>query len=155
MFSKIQQKAIREKTNQLKRIKQGMPPKELAEIITRRRVSWIKDNLENMLNKYKGLSPEETAYKIIFFEHMKIDPNYSKMKRIFSNKIQINSYNFCPYLEACKKLNMEIKFVCKEIGEHSIQEMIKFINPNLRFGRNYNHLRPNADFCEEYIELIL
>jgi len=147
--------AIKEKVGQLKKVNNGILSKdELKEIITKRRVDWIKENLSEMLIKYGNLTPEEQAYKIIFLEHMKINPMHSEIERISKNKIKIKSYNFCPYLEACEILGLETKLICKEIGEPAIQEMIKFINPHLKFSRNYNHIRPYEKFCEEYIEFI-
>ena len=108
-----------------------------------------------MLAKYDGLSPEEKAYRIIFLEHMKINPEHSKMVRVSPKKIRMDSYNFCPYLEACERLGLETKSVCKKIGEPSIQRLCEMIHPKLRFSRNYSNIRPGNDaFCEEYIELV-
>lgn len=157
MFSEAEEKVIKEKLEQLTRVKRGtLSPHKLAALIARRRIAWIKEHLDEMLVKYRGLSPEEQAYKIVFFEHMGIDPKHSKIVRISPRKIKIISYNFCPYLEACKQLRLDTKFVCKEIGEQSINKMIAIINPNLRFSRNYANIRPHneEEFCEEYIELL-
>ncbi len=95
------------------------------------------------------------AYRIIFLDHMKINPEHSLVKRVSPKKIRIDSYNFCPYLEACVQLGLETKFVCKQINEQSIQKMVEMIHPNLKFSRNYSNIRPfNKHFCEEYIELV-
>lgn len=107
-----------------------------------------------MLKKYKDLPLEEQAWHIIYFDHMKIDPKYSKMTRISSRKIRIDSYNFCPYLEAVKKLKLDTKVICKKVGEPSIQKMCEIIHPKLKFSRNYHNIRPdNKKYCEEYIEI--
>lgn len=154
MFSETEQKAIEEKLEQLRKVKEGISnPQELADLITQRRVSWIQEHLDEMLTKYAGLSPEEQAYRIVFFDHMKINPEHSKMVRVSPRKIKIESHNFCPYLEACHQLSLDTKYVCQDIGEPSIQKMIEVINPNLRFRRNYVNIRPhNETFCEEYFE---
>jgi len=45
MFRQIEQEAIEEKIQQLKKIKDGtLSPQELADLITKRRVSWFKEN---------------------------------------------------------------------------------------------------------------
>lgn len=156
MFSETEQKAIEEKVKQLRKVKQGsLSSQELADLIIQRRVSWIRENLDEMLEKYKDLTPEEQAYRIVFFDHMKINPEHSRMVRVSPRKIKIESYNFCPYLEACRELDLETRFVCREIGEPSMQRMMEIINQNLRFSRNYQNIRPyNGAFCEEYIELL-
>jgi len=157
MFSETEQKAIQEKLEQLQKVKEGtLSHKELADLITERRINWIGENLNEMLAKYSGLNPEEQAYRIVFFEHMVINPNHSRMVRVSPRKIRIESYNFCPYLEACQQLDLDTRYVCREIGEPSIQRMIEAINPNLRFSRNYANIRPhNRVFCEECIELLI
>ena len=156
MFNESEKKAIKEKIEQLRKIKDGtLTSRELANLITRRRVSWFEENKNIVLLKYKNLPDEEKAYRVICFEHMKINPKHSNMVRISKGKIKIESYNFCPYLEACKKLDLDTRFVCKEIGEPSIQRVCELINPNLKFSRNYKKIRPrNCDFCEEYFELL-
>ncbi len=155
MFSETEQKAIQEKLEQLQKIKEGtLMPQELADLITERRVNWIHKHLDEMLTKYNGLSPEEQAYRIVCFDHMKINQEHSRMVRVSPEKIRIESYNFCPYLEACLHLGFDTRDVCRVIGEPSIQRMIEIINPNLIFSRNYAKIRPhNGAFCEEYIEI--
>lgn len=157
MFSELEQKAIQEKLGQLKSVIEGkLTLHGLADIITERRVNWIRAHLGKMLKKYEGLSPEEQAYHIVFLEHMRINPKHSNVVRVSPGRIRIESYNFCPYLESCCHLNLDTRFVCRAIGEQPFQRMIEIINPNLRFSRNYDNIRPyNCDFCEEYIELVL
>jgi hypothetical protein len=156
MFSETEQKAIQEKLEQLRSVKEGaLTQQGLAEIITSRRVKWIQEHLDEMIAKYDDLSPEEQAYRIVFFDHMRINPEHSRMVRVSPRRIRIESYNFCPYLEACLRLGLDTRHVCHHIGEPSIQRMIMAINRNLVFSRNYAHLRPhNGPYCEEYIELV-
>ena len=153
MFSEAEQLAIREKTKQLKSVQEGkLIPKELDAQITQRRLAWIEENLELLLRKYGHLSPEEQAYNILFFDHMRINPDHVKMTRISETKIRTDSYSFCPYLEACSLLNLDTRVVCKEMLEESVKKMVKAIHPKLEFSRNYANLRPYQHFCEEYIE---
>jgi tRNA(adenine34) deaminase len=156
MFSKKESEAIQEKLEQLGKVCDGIWSRsKLARIIKDRRVAWVKENINAMLLKYGDLNVEEQAFRIIYFEHMKINPDHVKMNRVSPKKIRIESHNFCPYLEACKQLKLDTKIICKEIGELSIQEMCKAINPKLKFSRNYKNIRPrNNGYCEEYIEVI-
>jgi len=156
MFSEAEKKAIEEKLEQLGRVKGGnLSVQKLADSITARRVAWFEENRERLLRKYSGLPEEEKAWRIICFDHMKIDPADSRITRISSKKIRLDSYNFCPYLEACKELGLDTRYICKEIGEPSIQAICKMINPRLVFSRNYQNIRPhNPDFCEEYFEVV-
>jgi len=123
IISESEQKAIEEKLEQLKKVKDGtLTPQELADLITQRRVLWFEENKNAVLSKYHGLPDEEKAYRIIFFDHMKINPEYSKMARLDKGKIRAESYNFCPYLEACRKLGLDTRFVCME-GTHFLDRL--------------------------------
>jgi hypothetical protein len=156
MFSAEEREAIQQKTRQLRKVREGTWTKEeLARRITERRMRWMEERKEEMLEKYKHLSPEEQAHRIVLLEHMGINPAHLVVSRVSENKIRIDSHNFCPYLEACAELGLDTRQVCKEIGEPSIQKMMQDIHPKLRFSRNYRNIRPsNGRYCEEYIELV-
>ncbi len=155
MFSAKEQNAINEKLALLGEFKRGeISSAGLALSIARRRMSWIHRNLNELMQRYSYLPIEERAHRIIFLEHMKIVPEHSEVVRVSPHKIRINSYNFCPYLEACNQLGLDTRYICQKIGEHSIQLMCRIISPNLYFSRNYDNIRPQShEFCEEYIEL--
>src|SRR3989344_6979607 len=107
MFTEIQKRAIDEKLELLTKIKKGeLPAQKLAELITKRRINWFEAN-KSILEKYHNLPDEEKAYRIICFDHMNINPEHSKMIRLCVGLINIKSYNFCPYLEACKQLGLD------------------------------------------------
>lgn len=155
MFNERELKSIEKKLGELSKVKDGvLSPQELADLTTQRRVSWFNANRDVVLVKYRELPDEEKAWRIICFDHMKINPEHSKMTRISPTKIRIDSYNFCPWLEACLKLGLDTRYVCKGMGEPSVQKICEMINPNLKFSRNYEKIRPYAPFCEEYFELL-
>lgn len=152
MFSEMEQKAINEKLGLLAKVKnKNMSAEELSSMLTRKRMKWLEKHIDEMKEKYWNLSPQEQAYNIIFLECMKINPEHQKITRI-ENKIKIFSYNFCPYLEACNLLGLDTRIVCRQVNRKSIEKMVMFINPNLRFYRNYNNIRPYTAFCSERIE---
>lgn len=154
-FSVAENYAIQEKYNLLKKVKDGrLTKQEARDLITRRRVKWFKDNGSEALEKYDGLPDHEKACRIIVYDHMKIkqDEN-SRIELVTNDFLILYSANFCPYLEACKLLGMDTVEVCRDIGEQSIQALAQLVNPMIVFGRDYDHLRPNKDFCWEYFML--
>lgn len=153
-FVKPNKKAVKEKVRQLNMVlRKRLDLTKLADLITKRRLDWFKKNKRVVLKKYKDLPVEEKAYRIIYFDHMKINPEHSKMVRVNQKKIKIESHNFCPYLEACKETGLDTRHICKEIGEPSIQVFCKAIDKKLKFSRNYKKIRPQHLFCEEFIEI--
>jgi hypothetical protein len=158
-----QEKAVQKQFERLQKVKEANSAeerakikKELANLLIEKRVSWMEEHLDEMLAKpeYKDLPPQEQAYHIVYIEHMEIDPKDSKIIDVPPNRVEIISRNFCPYLEACQRLELDTRDICKTVGEPSIQEMIKLIHPDLVFGRSYNKfIRPHESFCYEFIEL--
>lgn len=155
MFSEAEQKAIQEKLEQLKQVKEGtLSVQDLSDLITKRRVNWMKEHRDEILAKYEGLPLDEIAWRAVCFDHMHIYPPDSRSTRISDKKLRFDSYNFCPYLEACKQLDLDTRYICKEINEQPIQKMIEVLDPRLKFSRNYENLRPRSKFCEEYFEIL-
>lgn len=155
-FTLAQHKKIEEKVKQLWKIdKGGLSVQELADMTTKRRVDWFEENKEAVLETYIGLPLPEIAYRTIFLSHMGIDPQSSKFSWVSENKLRIESYNFCPYLEACLIVRLDPGWLCKAVGEPSIQKLCHLIDPRLKFSRNYRAIRPYQPYCEEFIELVL
>ena len=68
-------------------------------------------------------------------------------------EIVFHSKNFCPTLEACKILEIDTRKICRKMNENSTHALIKQINSQLSFSRNYEKLRPYTDYCEEMISI--
>ncbi|MCD6403685.1 MAG: hypothetical protein J7L59_00675 [Nanoarchaeota archaeon] len=68
------------------------------------------------------------------------------------SKLVTRWWNFCPVLEACKKLGLDMRIVCRLAYHRPVEFFLKHIDPRLRFDRNYEKIRPHAPYCEEIIE---
>ncbi len=93
------------------------------------------------------------AYTLVMLKFMKINPEEVPVVYEDEKKIVWRSYNWCPILEACKRIGVDTRNVCELGEEASVQLMIEKINPKLRFTRNYEKIRPHTDYCEEIIYL--
>ena len=118
-----------------------------VELLTKRK-EWFFDN-KSRIDKLKG-SEVEKAYKLLLMK-LNINEEEAPIINISENKLVFHSKNFCASLEACNILNLDTRFICKEIFEKPTEEFIKILNPKLRFSRNYSSIRPYADYCEEII----
>jgi len=126
----------------------------LDKIRINKKREWMHKFGADLVEKYKGLPPEEQAYKIIYSEHMGLDLADVPMTRISSTKIRIESRNFCPYLEACLEIDLDTRIICKDTGEASFQAMAEMVDSRLKFSRNYQNIRPYTDYCEKFIEIV-
>jgi hypothetical protein len=139
---------VRELVKKYRSMKQSdwhVPEKELLE----KRLQWVEKNQET-INTLTG-DDLEKAYKLLCLK-LDINPEEAPVSEKTDKRITFHSANFCPSLEACKILDIDTREMCKCIYEKSTEALIQAINPNLRFSRNYDLLRPYADYCEEFIE---
>lgn len=87
--------------------------------------------------------------------YMGLDPRTVPVVYEDDRTIIWRSTNFCPTLEACRRLGLDTRIVCRAATEGAVQALIARLDPRLRFSRDYAAgIRPYADYCEEKIELL-
>lgn len=122
----------------------------LHEELKAKRLAWWEAN-GGKLN-LKGSLPRQ-AYEMVLLHYMNIPPEEIPVVEETTTRITWASSNFCPILEACQRLGLDTRVVCKQGAEQSVQDLISQLNPDLVFSRNYKKLRPYGTHCEESIEL--
>jgi hypothetical protein len=122
---------------------------EMAMETSRKREEWFQRNKEHL--RLKG-SDVRKAYTLLLIRYLCIDPAEVPVVYEDETKIVWRSTNFCPLLEACGRLGLDTKAVCRS-QELPAQELISKVNPSLKFSRNYDRIRPGSPYCEEMIEL--
>jgi len=130
-------------------LKQGLSGWE-KEISTRRTKQLVK-NLD-WLNSLSGTEVKK-GYQLILLQ-MGVPESECPIVEETETKITWHAYDFCPYLVAVNETGLDTKIICKHLTEKPVQELLNIFNPNLRFSRNYNQIRPYSEYCEEQIELI-
>jgi tRNA(adenine34) deaminase len=95
------------------------------------------------------------AYTLVLLVYMGLDPHTVPVVYEDNKTIIWRSANFCPTLEACRRLDLDTRIVCRSATEAAVQALIAQLDPHLRFSRNYAAgMRPYADYCEEQITLL-
>lgn len=122
----------------------------INEDLIKKRLRWYEENKNKI--RLEG-SDVKKAYTLLIIEYLGLSPKEAPIVYEDTKKIVWRSYNFCPALEACKRLRIDTREVCKKAYEESVQALISKINPSLKFSRNYREIRPYKDYCEEIIEL--
>lgn len=140
---------IQRQIEKIKKAEQNNSYDEINEYLTQKRINWVKKNKDKI---NKNGSVLKGAYELLLITYMGIDPKEVPIAYEDGKKIIWHSYNFCPVLEACKRLKIDSRKVCKNGWEKSVDAFVKEINPKLRFSRNYKTLRPHGEYCEETIE---
>lgn len=116
--------------------------------VAQKRIKWFQ-NVSLQANDLP-VSPRR-AYELLFFDYMGLDEGELPVVTENEREIVWLSYNPCPTLEACKALELDTRRVCRGAYEKSTQALISQLDPELRFHRSYQDIRPHSSYCREKI----
>jgi len=147
--SVLYDRAVRQNIDQLR----GADEKRLELLacdLSAKRVAWFAENCRSFSDEKKDAL--DAGYRV-FLAKLGIRKDQAPVVSRDRNRLVLHSTNYCPTLEACRILDLDTRFVCRYLTEKPTTELLRQVNPKLRFTRNYEKLRPYSDFCEEMILL--
>ena len=125
----------------------------LHEDLLQKRLAWWEANHRSLA--LAGSLPRQ-AYTLVLLVYLRLDQATVPVVYEDERTIIWRSTNFCPTLEACRRLGLDTRSVCRAATEGSVQVLIARLDPRLRFSRDYaTGIRPYADYCEEKTELLV
>jgi tRNA(adenine34) deaminase len=133
---------------QIERLK-NYPYAALERQVAEKRVAWFKQNHTDLVGR--SSPTPRSAYEMLFLDYMGLREDELPIVMESEAEIEWLSLNPCPTLEACKALGLDPKQVCRAVYEKSTQALISQIDPQLRFLRSYEEIRPHSDHCRERI----
>ena len=117
--------------------------------VAQKRVAWFRQN-----HQAAGLpvrpSPRR-AYELLFFDYLGLSENEVPVLSETEHEIVWLSLNAYPTLEAVKELRLDTRQICRAAYEKSTQALVSQLDPQLRFLRSYEEIRPYANHCKEMI----
>jgi len=123
----------------------------LEQCVIERRLAWLDKNRDTL--KITG-NPLLDGYQAFYESYLGLSiPRDGEMIAATDTHLVFRWWNRCPTLEACQKLGLETRYICKQVYHQPVQAFLSKINPALRFERNYESLRPHTPYCEEIILL--
>lgn len=149
MFTAEQEKLIQREIERLQGADEAALD-ALNEDSVLRRTAWFNENRAEF--DFLSDDPLEAGYRLLL-ARFGITPEQAPVIERTERKIVFHSQNFCPTLEACRRLGLDTRTVCKRLNERATDALIKLVDPRLTFSRNYEQLRPYAPYCEEMITL--
>ena len=117
--------------------------------VAQKRTAWLEQN-RSLWQGQTACSPRR-AFELLFFEYMGLSPQDVPVVRETGQQISWLSKNPCPTLEACMRLGLDTRQVCRLAYEKSTQAFLSHIDAQLRFERSYREIRPYAPYCRETI----
>ena len=124
--------------------------REYDEELREKRVAWYKAECPDKTTA--GRDPLAVAYHVLL-SRLGVQEEQAPVVRRNEREMVFHSKNFCPTLEACRILGLDTRKVCRLYNERSTDALVRQVDSRLRFSRNYERIRPYADFCEESISL--
>ncbi|RPI83957.1 MAG: nucleoside deaminase [Chloroflexi bacterium] len=122
---------------------------EIETAVAAKRISWYRQQAFDSRSGHAA-TPRE-AFERLFFDYMGLAPKDLPIIHETEDKIVWQSKNACPTLDACLRLGLDTRKVCRAAYEKSTQAFLSQIDPQLRFLRSYQEIRPYAGHCLESI----
>jgi tRNA(Arg) A34 adenosine deaminase TadA len=121
--------------------------------VTEKRLGWFEQHAEQYAGRWGADRPPSPrdAFEMLFFDYMGLAEDEVPVISESPTEIVWASANPCDTLEACGRLGLDTRDVCRAVYERSTQVLISRLDPQLRFLRSYRTIRPHADICEERI----
>ena len=124
--------------------------REIESEITQKRLAWLRHNRPAAGQAALPASPRQ-AFEALFFEYMGLPINELPVLSETATEIVWRSLNRCPTLEATRRLGLDTRRICRAINEKSTQAFLSQLDPQLRFLRSYEEIRPYTNYCKEMI----
>jgi hypothetical protein len=96
------------------------------------------DSIEEIINDF-------------YINFLRIDKKYVHILKINKREAIVRCDNPCPILKLSMILKLDTKSVCRYISEPVCEYVLKRMNSKIIFKRNYDHIRPYKESCEEHI----
>ena len=125
--------------------------KLLENCVIEKRLAWLDTNLET---SHAIDDPIVRGYATFYETYLGVrTPDDGQIVEATHKRLVTRWWNYCPTLEACKKLGLDTREICRKAYHEPVQAFLSRIDPRLRFYRNYGALGPFSPYCEEVIEL--
>jgi tRNA(adenine34) deaminase len=133
---------------QIERLK-GCSTREIEREVAQKRLDWLDQN-RSRAGEEPHPSPRQ-AFEFLFFDYMGVSSDELPVLSESDSQITWHSLNACPTLTATGRLGLDTRRVCREAYEKSTQAFLSRLDPQLRFLRSYEEIRPHAQYCTESI----
>lgn len=99
--------------------------------------------------------PLRDGFRVFYERYLGLScPQDGEIIEASASRLVMRWWNPCPTLEACMKLGLDTREVCRKAYQGPVQDLLTRVNPNLRFQRNYQAIRPYTPYCEEILTVV-
>ena len=123
--------------------------REIESEVAQKRIEWLRQN-RRAAGHGESPSPRR-AFELLFMDYMALSADELPIISETATEIVWRSLNACPTLEAAKRLRLDTRQICRAAYEKSTQAFLSQLDPQLRFLRSYEEIRPYSKHCREMI----
>ena len=124
----------------------------LERCVVAKRTAWLAAYLPQIVQSGDALCD---GYRLFYEDYLGLSvPEGGEIVRRTEREIVMRWWNPCPTLEACVRLGLDTRVICRRVYHQPAQAMLSRLDSRLRFERNYESLRPYVPYCEERIVLV-
>ncbi len=121
----------------------------LEQCVIKRRLAWWESA---GMALPRAASPLMSGFRLFYEGYLGLAiPRDGEVVEATEHRLVSRWWNRCPTLEACQKLGLDTRVICKRVYHHPVEALLQRIDPRLRFERNYAAIRPYAPYCEEIL----
>ncbi len=95
----------------------------------------------------------DEVYWLFYIDFLRLNPKDVEIIKMNSHELITRCRNPCPILALAQHLNLDTRYVCRIVSESVCRYVLKRLNVDIVFERNYSYIRPYANGCEERIIL--
>ena len=103
------------------------------------------------LPRGNGVRSTEDVLRVLYYDFLRLRREHVIVEKLTSSELVTVSINPCPILRLSLLLGVDTRYSCKLISETVCRRVLKCLNQDLVFTRDYNHIRPCSSGCREKI----
>ncbi|MGB9816414.1 MAG: hypothetical protein ACPLQS_02305 [Desulfurococcaceae archaeon] len=103
------------------------------------------------LLRKNSVKSTEDVLRIFYYDFLRLRREHVIVEELTSSELVTVSINPCPILKLSLLLRVDTRYSCKLISETVCRRVLKCLNQDLVFTRDYNHIRPYSNGCREKI----
>jgi len=93
----------------------------------------------------------DDVLRVFYYDFLRLRKEDVIVVKLTSRELVTVSVNPCPILKLSLLLRVDTRYSCRLVSETVCRRVLKCLNPNLAFTRDYNYIRPYSSGCRERI----
>jgi hypothetical protein len=105
------------------------------------------------LVKRGSVKSTSDVLRVFYYDFLRLRREHVIVEKMTERELVVVSVNPCPILKLSLLLGVDTRYSCRLISETVCRMVLKCLNPELVFTRDYSYIRPYSSGCRERILL--